>query len=85
MIVTKLQEHSQEIREEIKRLQLELKLNQDIIEELKDEDDEFSVELIQEETEELKPKKNNKNKKPARKESFKKARAWHLDSLKEKE
>jgi hypothetical protein len=96
-LILKLQERNTEIDNEIKRLQQDWTLNQQIITELQKEDKPFSEEdsdisieyLRVEDITERKPipKKTEKkisHKKVERREELERARAWHLDRIKAK-
>jgi len=96
-MILRLQERDTEIDNEIKRLQQDWILNQQIITELQKEDrssseeyDNLSIDYVQVENvieRKQKPQKTEKrisSKKAERKEGLEKARAWHLDRIRAK-
>ena len=90
-IISELQEQNVEIIKSIQNLQVDLRLNQSIIDELSgssgDEDvPEISIELIPRQISQGRNTyKNKKSNNTERKEGFEKARAWHLERIKQKQ
>ena len=96
-LILRLQERNTEIDNEIKRLQQDWILNQQIITELQkkdkpfsEEDSDTSIEYLRvEDVTERKPipertEKKRSRKRAERREGLERARAWHLDRIKAK-
>ncbi len=89
-LILRLQEQNTEIVNTIEKLH-HLRLNQQIIRESQREDksssleeDDFSIEYVQEEQKPQSTAKGKSDKKAERKEGFERARVWHLDQLQTK-